>query len=151
VPADVPDTGSSSEDVQVVPAVAPGTNPTGVTGPESFHALAPGDPVTIEWGFQGFHMAVFAVRADAEGPSPCWVDLQITAGGEVQASARLRRSGLEAGGDGGWYAYDLFVITQGWENWVDLPATLRIDLSDEAGALLGTGEVPITVAPPPPP
>lgn len=125
-----------------------GTNPTGKTGPDRFTPIGEGDEVRIQWGFQGFYMAVFALRCDQGGPAPIWVEVKIVEDGEVLASVRLLRPLLEAGGDGSFYAWDLFVLTPDWESWVDRPVTLDAALFDDVDRLVGSATASIVVRAP---
>lgn len=143
---------AGAADVPVAPATPSmqlGTNPTGKTGPEQFGLLAEGGEVRVEWGFQGFHMLVFALRCDQGGPAPVWIELQLLEGDEVLASARLRRPSLDPGGDGAFYAWDIFVLTPDWDAWVDRPVLVDARLLDDEDRLVTAASVGVVVRPPP--
>lgn len=156
-----PDTGAATVDTAAPADAAPsavahtlvvqvGTNPVGAKDPSAFHPLAAGAPVAVEWGFQGFYMVVLAVRADGPGPVPVWLSSSFTLDGDVVASARMSEDRLLPGGDGWFYAYDHFVLTPGWESWVDHEVQLTFSVEDEDGVVLGDVAVPVHATPPPP-
>jgi hypothetical protein len=104
-----------------------GTNVTGMSTPDSFSALGDGDDLFVELGFQGSYMVVLAVRTRGfvtEGKVNLQVALSV--GGEEKAKLKYKKKSLLPGTDDLSYFYNIFLVTEDYEDYVDEEAFIEI-------------------------
>lgn len=104
-----------------------GTNVTGMSTPDSFTALGDGDDLFVELGFQGSYMVVLAVRTRGfvtEGKVNLQVALSV--GGEEKAKLKYKKKSLLPGADDLSYFYNIFLVTEDYEDYVGEEAYIEI-------------------------
>lgn len=113
-----------------------GTNVTGKNTPSAFTPIDDGGDIQVELGFQGAYMVVLAFRSRGYATKKLTVRASIGAGGKTLGAITLKgKTSINA--PNGWsYYYNLFVITEGWEDLVDGPATATVTLEDGDGAVI---------------
>ena len=111
--APTPDDGPAPDDIPepvVEPVFELGTNVTGANTPDSFTALADGDELNIELGFQGLWMVVLAFRTRDIFDGDVTIITQIGVDDIVQGELGLAKQKLHPGGSGLDYYYNLFLV-----------------------------------------
>ena len=104
-----------------------GTNVTGMSTPDSFSVLGDGDDLFVELGFQGSYMVVLAVRTRGfvtEGKVNLQVALSV--GGEEKAKLKYKKKSLLPGADDLSYFYNIFLVTEDYEDYVGEEAYIEI-------------------------
>lgn len=117
-------------------ALEVGTNVTGKNTPSAFTPLPEGADIQVELGFQGAYMVVLAFRSRGYPTKKLTVRGSVGASGKTLGAIALKGKTTMKAPDGWSYFYNLFVITEGWEELIDGPATATVTLEDGDGAVL---------------
>lgn len=113
-----------------------GTNVAGKNTSSAFTPLAEGADIQVELGFQGANMVVLAFRSRGYPTKKLTVRGTVGANGKTLGAITLKGKTTMKAPDGWSYFYNLFVVTEGWEDQVDGPATATVTLEDGDGAVL---------------
>ena len=145
---------ASCQDEAALPVAQPsslviGTNPTGNDDAALFAPLYEGDPLEIEFGFQGLWMVVLAFKTQPLQGRVTVVARVRTDDGHVIGEFGLAKQELVEGDDGDAYYLNLFCVVEGTDA-VGERATVEIEVEDKAGTqlsdtvmvMLTGGEVP---------
>jgi hypothetical protein len=130
-PPPVADTTNPTVQVEVFPF----THPTWSEDPTTITSLASTGELPVEWGPQGLPMAVLGVRVEPFLSFPVDISASVTLD-KVVASVYYKEKLLQADGEVGHY-FNLFMITSGYKEYVNIPGTLHVTISDPAGNVLG--------------
>jgi hypothetical protein len=123
------------------PELTVGTNVTGKNTPADFTALADGDPLRVELGFQGAYMVVLAFKAKGLPKGKVDVAASLVSGATTLGQIKLKGKTPAPGGNGFTYYYNLFVITEGFDPWLGEPATARVVVSEPGGEPIAEASV----------
>ena len=118
-------------------ALIVGTHPLGEDAPAAFEPVEPGESIPIVYGPQGAYMVILALDLGAWTSPQATISVSAVWEGNVVASLFYPDLNVVEE-DGVLYAPNLFVITNGWEEYIEQEIRLevRVEGSDEFGELI---------------
>ena len=139
------ETGTSSQPIQR-PMIL-GTHALGEDQPDAFVSVESGDGIPIVYGPQGAYMVILAL--DLEAWTSPTVTVSVSAVLEDLVVASLYYPDLAISNSlGVGYAANLFVVTNGWEEYVDRELSLEVIVESENE--FGEVNLPVTFQEPTP-
>lgn len=109
-----------------------GVNPAGLNDPATFTALADGDDLVVEFGFQGLWMVVLAVKTRGVFTGELLLDAELRVDDAPRGTLALAGQRLASGGDGFHYYFNFFLVVDD-PAIAGRPATVRFEASDGHG------------------
>ncbi len=113
------------------PLMTIGTHDLGSTEPEDFVEVQPDQTLPVVYGPQGSYMIILALRVDHWQKSEATIVVRLVDGEDVVASLYYPDNALDLISDNAYLAFNLFVITNDWENYVGVPLLLEVSLINE--------------------
>ncbi|NUN15993.1 MAG: hypothetical protein HUU55_20390 [Myxococcales bacterium] len=126
-----------------------GTNVTGKAKPGEFTALKDNGDLFVELGFQGSYMVVLALQTRGYVTSKVKITARLVVSGQQKASLTIKNKKLVPGGNGYDYWYNIFVVTEDYVDYQNMPAVVTLALYDaESDVLLVEDSVSVYIRPP---
>ena len=107
-----------------------GTHALGEDHPDAFISVQPGDGIPIVYGPQGAYMVILALELEAWASSTVTVSVSAILNGLVVASLYYPDLAI-SNSLGQGYAANLFVVTNGWEEYVDRELSIEVFVESE--------------------
>jgi hypothetical protein len=111
------------------PTFVMGVNITGQSTPESFTPLVDGDEIFIELGFQGSYMVVLAFQsATYVDTGKFHIRVNLYADDVAVTKMKLKNKKGTTNEDGFVYYYNIFLVTDDFDDYIDQDISLELEL-----------------------
>ena len=139
--ADVKESDASGEALPPL-KISPCVHPVWSTDPATLIPLQDDSVLDIEWGYQGQPMSVLGLQVEPTLTIPINISLSFSSG-EVVASLYYAAKDLTSIDEEGYF-FNLFVITVGFQGYIDIPLELHVVVTDLQDNLLGETTVEVS-------